>query len=49
VQSFGNVLTAIAFLHGLAAEELRPDELDHRDSEYDVVIAVRAVRPAGAR
>lgn len=45
VTSYGNVLTAVAFLHGLAAQELRKDELDHHDSEYQVLIAVRAERP----
>ncbi len=44
VDTYGNVLTAIGFLHGLAAEELRPDELDFQDSEYQVLIAVRAVK-----
>ena len=30
----GNVLAAIAFLHGLATEELRQEELDYRDADY---------------
>jgi SAM-dependent methyltransferase len=38
----GNVLAAIAFLHGLAAQELTPAELDVVDSDYQVVIAARA-------
>jgi len=42
VQTYGNVLSSIAFLHGLAAEELRRDELDARDPDYELVIAVRA-------
>jgi glycosyltransferase involved in cell wall biosynthesis len=46
VEASGNVLAAIAFLHGLAAEELRQEELDYRDSHYDVSIMVRAVKPA---
>ena len=45
VEAHGNVLAAIAFLHGLATQELRPDELDHRDPDYEVVITARAVRP----
>jgi glycosyltransferase involved in cell wall biosynthesis len=45
VEVSGNVLTAIAFLHGLAAEELRQEELDYRDSNYEVSIMVRAVKP----
>jgi SAM-dependent methyltransferase len=29
VETQGNVLTATGFLHGLAAEDLRPDQLDY--------------------
>ena len=49
VASYGNVLTAVAFLHGLATEELKVEELDHRDPDYQVVIAVRArkLQPMG--
>jgi SAM-dependent methyltransferase len=46
VEVFGNVLAAVATLHGLAATELTPAELDHRDANYEVVLAVRAVRGA---
>jgi glycosyltransferase involved in cell wall biosynthesis/SAM-dependent methyltransferase len=45
VAPHGNVLAAIAFLHGLAAPELRGEELDHQDPDYQVLITVRAVRP----
>jgi SAM-dependent methyltransferase len=45
VQSFGNVLAAISFLHGLAVSELSPQELDHNDPAYPLVVAVRAVKP----
>jgi SAM-dependent methyltransferase len=45
VEAHGNVLTAIAFLHGMAAEELRQDELEYRDPDYEVLITVRAVKP----
>lgn len=44
VESHGNVLAAIAFLHGLATQELRQDELDYYDPEYEVSITVRAVK-----
>jgi SAM-dependent methyltransferase len=47
VEAFGNVLTAISFLEGIAAEELRPEELDCRCPGYDVSIAVRCLKPAG--
>jgi len=46
VEGHGNVLSAIAFLHGLSATELEPDELAARDPRYDLVVTVRAV--AGA-
>ena len=46
VDSRGSVLTAIAHLHGIAAEELRPDELEHDDQDYQVLITIRAVKPA---
>ena len=41
-RTYGNVLTAVAFLMGLAAEELSADELDAVDEYFPVVIAVRA-------
>jgi SAM-dependent methyltransferase len=44
VQAYGNVLVAVAFLHGLAAQELTEEELNHRDPDYEVVIAVRAIK-----
>jgi SAM-dependent methyltransferase len=45
VEAHGNVLTAISFLHGLAAEELGGQELKRRSPGYEVVITVRAVKP----
>jgi hypothetical protein len=44
VTTYGNVLTACAFLHGLAAHELKQDELDYHDPDYQVLITVRAVK-----
>jgi SAM-dependent methyltransferase len=46
IEVYGNVLTATAFLHGLAAEELTREELDHRDPDYELLIGVRARKPA---
>jgi SAM-dependent methyltransferase len=48
VEAHGNVLAATAFLHGLSGRELRPDELDHRDPDYEVLITVRAVKSRSA-
>ena len=45
VEAYGNVLAATAFLQGLAAQELRPTELDYSDPDYQVLITVRAVKP----
>jgi hypothetical protein len=44
LEGHGNVLTATAFLYGLAADELAADELDFDDPAYDVTIAVRAIK-----
>ncbi|TKB70434.1 MAG: glycosyltransferase [Nitrospira sp.] len=49
VTAYGNVFSATAFLQGMVVEEVRQDELDVRDPEYDLIIAVRAVKgPATA-
>ena len=44
VVTYGNVLAASGFLYGLAASDLRPEELDAHDPLYEVVVGVRAVR-----
>jgi SAM-dependent methyltransferase len=44
VNAFGNVLSAVAFLHGLVTEELKAEELDYFDPNYELVITVRAVK-----
>jgi glycosyltransferase involved in cell wall biosynthesis/SAM-dependent methyltransferase len=44
VTAYGNVLAAVAFLHGLAESELRPTEIDTHDREYPVIVSARAVR-----
>jgi glycosyltransferase involved in cell wall biosynthesis len=46
VAAHGNVLTATAFLQGLSSRDLRPDELDYQDPDYEVLITVRAVKHA---
>jgi SAM-dependent methyltransferase len=48
VEAHGNVLAAAAFLYGLAVEDLRPEELEADDPDYEMLITVRAVKePAG--
>jgi len=44
VEPFGNVLAAIAFLHGLAVEELTESELDYYERGYDVTITLRVAK-----
>jgi hypothetical protein len=39
------VLAATAFLHGLASQDLRSEELDHLDPDYQLLITVRAMKP----
>lgn len=49
VVAYGNLTTAIAFLHGLAAEELRADELARQDLRFPVLVCARITLPGGAR
>lgn len=44
VGSYGNVLAAMSELHGLASEELKPDELDYHDPDFEVIVTARAVK-----
>lgn len=46
VRGYGNVLTAIAYLTGLAAEELSPRELAIHGEQFPVMVAIRAVKKA---
>jgi len=48
IRSHGNVLAATAFLHGLATSELRDEELDYEDADYEVLITVRGVKGSSA-
>lgn len=42
VEAYGNVVSAVMFLYGFAAEELAPAELSVRDPDFEVIVAVRA-------
>jgi len=46
VQAHGNVLTATAFLQGLALEELPPVALHLDDPCYPLIVTIRAAKPA---
>ena len=47
IEAKGNVLAAMALMHGLASRELRNEELDYEDPDYQVIITVRAIKPSG--
>lgn len=44
VESLGNAATTVAFLHGLGAGELRPDEYDPLDPAFPLVVGGVATR-----
>ncbi len=48
IKAYGNVLVATALLYGYAVEDLRREDLDYSDPDYEVPIAVRAVKPLAA-
>jgi SAM-dependent methyltransferase len=45
VRSWGNVLASVAFLHGLAQQDLRAEELDVCDPDFQLIVSLRAVAP----
>jgi SAM-dependent methyltransferase len=45
VHTYGNVLTATAFMHGLVQEELTQEELEFHDPDFQVIIGVRVTKP----
>jgi SAM-dependent methyltransferase len=49
VQTQGNVLLAVAYLHGLTVDELRPEEVEAQDDDFQLVITVRGVKPSVCR
>ncbi len=44
MRAHGNVLTSIAFLTGMAREELSPRELDTCDDNFPLILTIRAVK-----
>jgi SAM-dependent methyltransferase len=44
ISTFGNVLSALSYLHGLAAEELSGDELNFHDPDFEVLVTARAMK-----
>jgi len=45
IESHGNVLVAVAFLHGLAVHEVDQAALDADDPDYQVLLSIRAEKP----
>jgi len=45
VRALGNVLTSIAFLTGMACDELSPHELDTCDEYFPLILTIRAAKP----
>ena len=45
VESHGNVLAAVAALHGLASHEVKQKKLDFCDPRYQLIITIRAQKP----
>jgi len=48
IETFGNVVAAIASLHGLSADELTAEELAHHDPEYQLSIGIRVRKAVGS-
>jgi SAM-dependent methyltransferase len=48
VTAYGNVLTAAGFLYGLVPTDLPLHELEVEDPMYEVILGLRAVKPAHA-
>jgi SAM-dependent methyltransferase len=46
VKTYGNVLTATAFMHGLVQEELTLDELEYIDPDFELIVGIRATKAA---
>ena len=49
IVTYGNVLAALASLHGLAMEEMAQDELDYLDPDYEILVGIRAVKTAAMK
>ncbi len=49
VTSYGNVLTATAFLQGIVQEELTKTELQYYDRDFEVIIGVKAMKTTPRR
>lgn len=48
VKSYGNVMSAAAFLFGLSVEDLKADELENDDEDFEVILGARIRKPLTA-
>ena len=48
VKSYGNVMSAAAFLFGLSVEDLKAEELASEDEDFEVIIGARIRKPLAA-
>lgn len=44
VVTYGNVLSATAFIQGLCADDLTAEEMDYHDPKFEVLVAARVVK-----
>ena len=44
IQTYGNVQSCIANLHGLAAREMSAEKIDFNDPNYELIVCARAVK-----
>ena len=44
MRAYGNILTTIAFLTGMAAEELSEKERERDDPDFPLLVTIRAVK-----
>ena len=44
IAAHGNVLASIAWLHGLPANALQPQEREHCDPQYPLLLTVKALK-----
>jgi len=44
LDSYGNVLSSVAFLEGISAEELTKNELFYKDDNYQITITIKAIK-----
>lgn len=45
VQGFGNLLPATGYLYGLSKEDLDQDDMDYYDHNFELLVAVRCIKP----